>query len=223
VVPELPAAAGDGANPTPPLFAAAAPAWRGGFRHSRLLGSYGSRKPGGNVGRAGTGGRALVSPDVAGAAGKSIAPDAASAADGLARGTTGVTSARSVSDRIKDAADGAAPGLSGGVSGDGSISAEGDVVLREPAVGGGAASGAPEVRPTRRGVGVADEFGLGLNGHGRSAYERKCERAKGRAWPRRPAAGSEWPRPERAAGDNRPGATRRLQCVARGTVTPSRL
>ena len=97
------------------------------------------------------------------------------------------------------------------------------VVLREPAVGGGAAGGAPEVRRTRWGVGGADEVGLGRIGDGGPAYERKCERAKGRAWPRRPAAGSEWPRPERAAGDNRPGATRRLQCVARGTVTPSRL
>ena len=37
------------------------------------------------------------------------------------------------------------------------------------------------------------------------------------------AAGSEWPRPEGAAGDNRLGATRRLQRVARGTVTPPRL
>jgi len=38
-----------------------------------------------------------------------------------------------------------------------------------------------------------------------------------------PTAGSKWPRPEGEAGDNRPGATRRLQRVARGTVTPPRL
>jgi len=38
-----------------------------------------------------------------------------------------------------------------------------------------------------------------------------------------PAAGSEWPRPEGAAGDNGPGATLRLQRVARGTVTPPHL
>ena len=128
-----------------------------------------------------------------------------------------------MSGRIRDEADGAPPGLSGGVAGDGSISDEGDVILREPTVGGGAAGGAPEVRPTRRGVGVSDEVGLGPNGDGGPAHERKREPAKGRAWPRRPAAGSEWPRPESAAGDNRPGATRRLQRVARGTVTPPRL
>jgi len=97
------------------------------------------------------------------------------------------------------------------------------MVLREPAVGGGAAGGAPEVRRTRRGVGVADEVGLGRNGDGGPSYERRLESAKGRAWPRQPAAGSEWPRPEGAAGDNRPGATRRLQRVARGTVTSPRL
>jgi len=176
-------------GPAPPLVAAAAPAWRGGFRDSRPLGSYGSRKPGGIVGRAGTGGRALVSPGVAGVAGASIAPDAASAADGLARGATGGTSARSESGRIGDAADGAPPGLSGGVARDGSISAEGDGVLRGPALGGGAAGGAPEVRRTRRGVGVADEVGLRRNGDGGPAYERKCEPVKGRARPRRPLRG----------------------------------
>jgi len=189
VVTEPPAAAGDAADPTPPLVAAAAPAWRGGVRHSRPMRSYGSRKPGGNVGRAGTGGRDLVGAGVAGVAGDSIAPDAASAADGLARGTTGGTSARSVPGRIGDAADGAPPGLSGGAAGDGSISAEGDVVPREPADGGGAAGGAPEVRPTRRGVGGADEVGLGRNEDGGRAYERRGEPAKGRAWPRRPTRG----------------------------------
>jgi len=189
VVPEPPAAAGDAADPTKPLVAAATPAWRGGFRHSRPLGYYGSRKPGGNVGRAGTGGRALVGPGVAGVAGKGIAPDAASAADRLSRGTTGRTSARSVSGRVGDASDGATPGLSGGVAGDGSISAEGHRVLREPVVGGGAAGGAPEVRRTRRGVGGADEVGLGRNWDGGPAYERRGEPAKGRAWPRRPPRG----------------------------------
>jgi len=220
VVPGPPEAAGGAADPAPPLVAAAAPAWRGGLRHSRPLASYGSRKPGGNVGRAGTGGRALVGPGVTGAAGASISPDAVSAADGLARGTTGGISARTAPGRTGDAADGAPPGLSGGVVGDGFISAEGDVVLREPASGGGAAGGAPEVRRTQRGVGGADQVGLGRIRDGGPAYERRREPAKGRGWPRRPAAGSEWPRPEGAAGDNRPGATRRLQRVARGTVTP---
>jgi len=181
--------AGGAAGPTPPLVAAAAPAWRGGFRHSRPLGSYGSRKPRGNVGRAGTGGRALVGPGVAGVAGAGIAPDAASAADGLARGATGGTSARSGSGRIGDAADGAPPGLSGGVARNGSISAEGNVVRRGPTDGGGAAGGAPEVRRTRRGVGVADEVGLGRRGDGGPAYERKCEPVKGRARTRRPPRG----------------------------------
>jgi len=180
-----PAAAGGAAAPAPPLGAAAAPAWRGGFRHSRPSGSYGCCKPGGKVGRAGTGGRALVGPGVAGAGGDCIAPDAASAADGLARGTTGGTSARTAPGRIEDAADGAPPGLSGGVAGDGSISAEEDVVLWEPGNGGGAAGGAPEVRRKRRGVVGADHVGLGRNGDSGPAYERMREPAKRRAWPRR--------------------------------------
>jgi len=95
--------------------------------------------------------RALVGPGVAGDAGEGIAPGVASAADGLANGATGGTSARSVPGRVGGAADGAPPGLSGGVAGDGSISAEGDVVRREPAGGGGAAGGAPEGRRTRGG------------------------------------------------------------------------
>jgi len=119
------------------------------------------------------GGRALVGPGAAGVAGASIAPDAASAADGLARGATGGTAARSVSGRIVDAADGAPAGLSEGVAGDGSISAEGDVVLRGHAGGGGAAGGAPEVRRTRRGIGVADAVGPGWNVDGGPAYERQ--------------------------------------------------
>jgi len=151
VVPDHPAAAGHAVDPTPPLLAAATTALRGGFRHSRPLGSYSSRKPCGNVARTGTGGQDLVGPGVAGVSGKGIAPDAASAADGLARGATGGTSAWSVPGRIGGAADGAPPGLSGGVAGDGSISAERDVVLREPAGGGGAAGGAPEARRCRGG------------------------------------------------------------------------
>jgi len=39
------------------------------------------------------------------------------------------------------------------------------------------------------GVGGADEVGLGRNGDGGPAYERRCEPAKGRAWPRRPPRG----------------------------------
>ena len=64
-----------------------------------------------------------------------------------------------------------------------------NVVLREPADGGGAADAAPEVWRTRRGVGGADEVGLGRNGDGGPAYERRCEPAKGRASPRRPPRG----------------------------------
>ena len=63
------------------------------------------------------------------------------------------------------------------------------VVLREPADGGGAAGGAPGVRRTRGGVGGADEVGIGRKGDGGPAYERMCEPAKGRAWPRRPPRG----------------------------------
>jgi len=58
-------------------------------------------------------------------------------------------------------------------------------VLREPANGGGAAGGAPEVRRKRRGVGGADHVGLGRNGDSGPAYERMREPAKRRAWPRR--------------------------------------
>jgi len=96
---------------------------------------------------------------------------------------------RSAPGRIGGAADGAPPGLSGGLAEDGSISAEGDVVQLEPAVGCGAAGGAPGVRRTRRGVSGADEVGLGRNGDGGPAYERRCEPAKGRAWLRGPPRG----------------------------------
>jgi len=55
----------------------------------------------------------------------------------------------------------------------------------------------------------------------------RCETPKGRARPPRPALraprGAGFPEPEGAAGDSRPGATRRLQRVARGAVTPFRL
>jgi len=64
-----------------------------------------------------------------------------------------------------------------------------DAVLREPTGGGGAAGEAQEVRRTRRGVGGADEVGLGRNGDGAAAYERRCAPANGRAWPRRPPRG----------------------------------
>jgi len=45
------------------------------------------------------------------------------------------------------------------------------------------------VRRTRRGVGVADEVGLGRNADGGPAYERQCEPVRGRARPRRPPRG----------------------------------
>jgi len=41
------------------------------------------------------------------------------------------------------------------------------------------------VRRKRRGVGGADQIGLGRNGDSGPAYERRREPAKGRAWPRR--------------------------------------
>ena len=42
---------------------------------------------------------------------------------------------------------------------------------------------------TRGGVGGVDEVGLERNGDGGTAYERRCEPVKGRAWPIRPARG----------------------------------
>jgi len=101
----------------PALAAAAAPAGRGGFRHSPPLGSYGSRMPGGTDGRAGTAGRVPGGPGVAGTAGSDPTPAAA--------------------------ADGAPTGPVGAVAGDGCISAKGDVVLRGP-VRTGTTAGAPE-------------------------------------------------------------------------------
>jgi len=75
----------------------------------------------------------------------------------------GGTSTRSASGRVGGAADGAPPGLSVGVAGDGSISAEGGVVLWDSVDDGGAAGGAPGVRRTA-GVGGADDDGHGRNG-----------------------------------------------------------
>jgi len=155
--------AGDAAAPPPPLPVSGAPAGRGGFRHSRPLGSYGSRKPGGNVGRAGVGGRALVGPGVAGVAGAGTTPVAASVADGLARGAAGETSMLSASGRVGGPADRAPPGISGGTAGNGSVSAERDVVLWDPVDDGGSAVGALGVRRAA-GVGGADDDGHGRNG-----------------------------------------------------------
>ena len=73
----LPADAGGIAAPPPRLVAAAAPAGRDGFRHSRPLGSYGNRKPGGNGGTEAMGGRARVGPGVAAVEDAGTAPGAA--------------------------------------------------------------------------------------------------------------------------------------------------
>ena len=166
----------DGAAPPPPLVAAAAPTGWGGFRHSRPLGSYGSLRPGGSVGRAGMGGRVLVGPGVPGVESAGIAPVAAATAEGLAG----------------DAADAAPTGLRGGVAGDGSISAEEDVVLRDPVADRGAAGGAPGARRPA-GVGDAEDGRCGRNG-GKGAGTagppaRKCEPPKERARPPRPPGG----------------------------------
>jgi len=185
VVPAPTADAGDAAAP-PPLVAAAAPAGRGGFRHSRLLGSYGSRKPGGDVGRAGMGGRALVGPGVAGVEGAGTAPVAASAADGIARGAAGGTKTRSADGRVGGAADRAPPGLSEGVAGDGSVSAKRDVVRWHPVGDGGAACGAPGVRRPA-GVGDADDDGRGRSGG--AGTETADPPARAGASPRRGAPG----------------------------------
>jgi len=101
----------------PALAAAAAPAGRGGFRHSRPLGSYGSRMPGGTDGLARTAGRVPGGLGVGGTAGSDPTPAAA--------------------------ADVAPTGPVGAVAGDGSISADGDVVLRGP-VRTRTTAGAPE-------------------------------------------------------------------------------
>ena len=159
VVPEPTAEAGDAAAPPPALVAAAAPT----IRHSRQLGSYGSRRPGGNVGRAGMGGRALVGPGVACVEVAGNVSVAASAADGLSRGAAGAASTRSAADRVGGAADEALLGLSGRVARDGSISAEWDVVLRDPFGDRGATGGAPGVRRPA-GVGDFDDGRHGRNG-----------------------------------------------------------
>jgi len=104
------------------------------------------------------------------------------------------------------------------------------VVLRDPVGDGGNAGEAPGVRRPA-GVGDADDGRRGLNGGTGTGTAgppaRGCEPAKGRARPPRlpggPHGGPGLPRPEGAAGDSRPGATRRLQRVARETVTPPRL
>jgi len=182
--------AGDAAAPTPSLVAAAAPAGRGGFRHSRPLGSYGSRKPGGNVGRAGMGGRALVGPGVAGVAGAGIAPVAASAADGLARGgggrdldAVGVQSRRGRGGRSPAGA------IGGRRRGRLHLSRRGCSTMglrrrrwRGRRGTGGATDGGGRRRRRRR---ARTERGRG-HWDGGHACERGCEFAKGRAWPSRP-------------------------------------
>jgi len=230
VVPAPTANAGDAAAPPLPLGASTAPARLGGFRHSRPLGLCGSSKPGGNVGRAGIGGWAVVGFGVAGVDGAGSAPVAASAADGLARGAAGGSSTRSAAGRVVGAADGSPSGLWGVVAGDVSFSVEWDVAPRDPVGDGGTAGGAPGMlRPAC--VGDADDGRRGRNvGEGAGTAgppARLCEPSKRRARPPRlpggPYGGTGLPRPECVAGDSRPGATRRFQRVARGTVPPCRL
>jgi len=98
------------------LAAAAAPAERGGFRHFRPFGSYGSRMPGVTDGRTGAVGRRPGGPEVVGATAANADPGAAAAVDGHDGG----------------AGDEVPTGPAGGVAGDGSISAEGDVVPQGP-------------------------------------------------------------------------------------------
>jgi len=107
------------------------------------------------------------------------------------------------------------------------------VVLQGPFPAWMPAAGTSEAPGARRPAGVGDagcggpgrDGGAGAGMTGPPANRR--EPPKGRARPPRPALraprGAVLPRPEHAAGDSRPGATRRLQRVARGTVTPRRL
>jgi len=176
------------------------------------------------------GARAPVGPGVAGVERAGTAPVAVAAADGRSGDAAGGAPTRSAAGRVEGAAHGAPTGLSGGVAGDGSISAEGDVVLRVPVVDGGADGGEPGVRRPAGG-GDADDGRRGRNcgaGTGTAGPPaRGCTPPKKRARPPRvpggPHLGPEVPRPNVAAGDSQPRATRRLQRVARGAVTPPRL
>jgi len=184
--------AGDVATSAPAPASATTPAGRGGFRHSRPLGSYGSRMPGGTGGRTGTAGPRPVGPDVAGAAGAVPAPGAVAAVDGSPAG----------------AGDGAPMGPAGGVAGDGSISAEGDLVLRGPPM----CRGPPWERRRRRRRGTQRggcdaSCGTATRGQERRGRPHCPTQDAGGAYPTRrrapcgPHGGLGWRAREGAAGD----------------------
>ena len=190
--PAPPADAGSVAAPPTPLAAAAAPAGWDEIRHSRPLGSYRNRRPGGHDGQADMCGRALVCPGVAGVEGTGTAPFAAPSADGLAGDAAAGASTRSAAGSAGGEADGAPTGLSGGLAEDGFISAEGDVVLRRPRPGRGRRGGAPGARlPT--GIVDADDGRRGRDGGVGAGtaipLPRGCEPPKGRARPPRTSGG----------------------------------
>ena len=170
--------------------------------------------PGGTDGRTGTAGRRPVGPGVAGAAGAIAAPRAVAAVEGHPAGAGG----------------GTPTGTAAGVAGDSSISSEDNaVLLRAPRCPGPPCE---RRRRRRRGTwrGRRDAVcGKATRGQGRRGRLRRPIRDAGgahptRSWaPRGPHEGPCWRAREGAAGDGCPGATQRVQRVARSTVAPPRL
>jgi len=196
--PDTMTGAGDVAASAPGPATATAPAGRGGFRHSRPFGSYGSRMPGGTDGRTGTVGRRPGGPDVVGATDADTCPGAVAAVDGHDGG----------------AGDGAPTGPAGGVAGNGSISAEGDVVLRGPLC----ARGPPRGRRRGRGARYSRGGGDASGGGGRRGGDAGTG-ARGR--PRCPARATRGAYPTRRArhagpAEGRIGAPERVLARPRG-------
>jgi len=201
VVPEPTAEAGDAADSPPPLVAAAAPAERGGFRHSRPSGSDGSRKPGGNGGvvrhprarrqrRARGDGRPgprrsrrrrccrLRHSPRRGVSRRR----ARQYCDGRDIGAVGVRSHRGRGGR------GPAGAIGGGRRGRLNLSRRGCSTTgpRRRRWRGRRSTG---LAAHGRRVGGADQVGHRRSGDSGPAGERRCEPADGRAWPRRPPPG----------------------------------
>jgi len=107
------------------------------------------------------------------------------------------------------------------------------VEQRSPLPSWGPAAGTSGAPGARRLAGVGNAGGGGRRREGGAGAgmtglpANRCEPPKGRAQPPRPASraprGAGLPRPEGAAGDSRPDATRRLLRVSSATVTPPRL
>jgi len=143
----------------PAPASAMTPAGRGGSSHSQPLGSCGSRMPGGTDGRTGTARCRPLGPGFDDAAGAVAAPGAVAAVDRRPAGAGDGAP-------TEPEEDGTPTGSAGCVTGDGSIPAEEDVVLRGPLCSGGHRGSNGSAEDVASGAGVATPVAGRRRGNG---------------------------------------------------------